>query len=555
MRARGPLGGGPTRAQEPSQPERAVAGPARSIFAMLAVALLALAGIYAGVSFLGDRIPEFAEDAFELDIVRWVLVGIAVFAGAAMLFVDRNRRRAAEALLAELRRGEDLARRGEDLAALTEASRGLNRAQPEVIMEAVARGAAVTVGAVDAVVYALDEDRRVMVPIGWTPNAKTQERSLDDAVGRSALSRQPVLSNDPPPSTVVAPVVVGDDLAGVVMAYASGKRFGDRELRVLASYATDASVAIARARALQQERSVAERLIQIDRDKSDFVAAVTHELKTPLTSLLGYASILRKRVDALPKERRDQFFEIIQRQGERILRLIGELLESSRMESGLAKLRREPIDLHRLVEAVVAGMKPAAKRHTIEVALPETDPGLWGDPSALEHILTNLLDNALKYSPKRTTVRIWTEVSPNELRINVSNEGAGIPPEELPFIFERFRRGDDQEVKRNGVGLGLFIVRSLVEAQGGSVSCTSAPGSGSTFTVTFPRRADRSEEPLQMEEPAASSDPLTITLGSAGRPVAANGSESPDEASVSVPAESIDAQTLRAVAESHKRER
>ncbi|MCA1831337.1 MAG: HAMP domain-containing histidine kinase, partial [Actinobacteria bacterium] len=276
---------------------------------------------------------------------------------------------------------------------------------------------------------------------------------------------------------------------------------------------------------------------EIDRAKNDFVAAITHELKTPLTSLLGYASILRKRVDALPKDRREQFFEIIQRQGERILKLIGDLLDSSRMESGLAKLSRERIDIAGLIKSVVAGMKPAAKKHTVRVDLPSEDPGLYGDPSALEHVLTNLLDNALKYSPKKTTVHVWTEVEPSELRINVSDEGLGIPPEDLPHIFERFRQGDGVERSRNSVGLGLFIVRSLVEAQGGRVSAISTPGRGSTFTIAFPRRAEHRSNGAPENEDAGVP---AITIGA---------TDEPQE-----PTASIDAETLRAVASSRHAE-
>src|SRR5207249_2552036 len=147
--------------------------------------------------------------------------------------------------------------------------------------------------------------------------------------------------------------------------------------------------------------------------------------------------------------------------------------------------RRERIELFDLVNNVVAGMRPAARKHTILIDLPPEDPRLYADPNALEHVLTNLLDNALKYSRERTAVRIWAEIAPSEIRLNVSDEGSGISPDELPHIFERFRQGGGVERSRNSVGLGLFIVRSLVEAQGGHVSATSELGKGSTFTVAF----------------------------------------------------------------------
>src|SRR5687767_4734690 len=185
-------------------------------------------------------------------------------------WIERRRVQAATSLAGESLRSEDLERKAGDAAALTEASRGLNRAAPDHIMEAVAGGAAVTVGAARACMFAHDEDREVMVPIGWTAGAAFDEQSMESPVGRAASQRQPILTNDPQPSNVCAPVIVGGEFAGVILTIAEGKRYGDRELRLLASYATDASVAIARATALQQERKVAERLLEIDRAKSDF---------------------------------------------------------------------------------------------------------------------------------------------------------------------------------------------------------------------------------------------------------------------------------------------
>ncbi len=544
-----------------------------------AVALGAAAALYAGLSLFFSDLPPAVRPAFRPGPVRWVAFAAAAAGAIAVWVLESRRRNVAQSYLSAERLNEDLERRAEDSLALHEASRGLNRASPENIMEAIARGALVTVGAVQAVVYGVDEDRNVLIPLGWTTPgpAPPDEQAFSTPAGSAALQRRPVLSNDPPPSSVTAPVVVGEELIGVITATASGKRFGDRELRVLTSFADDASVAVARASALQRERQVAERLAEIDRAKSDFVAAITHELKTPLTSMLGYASILRKRMDALPRDRREQFFDIIQRQGERILKLIGELLESSRMESGLWKLRREHIDLAAVIGQVVKDMKPAAKRHTIAVEIPVDDPGLYGDPDALEHVVTNLLDNALKYSPKKTKVDIWVDYASDEIRINVRDQGYGIPPEELPHLFERFTQGSTGERTRASVGLGLFLVRSLVEAQGGRVSATSTPGTGSTFTVAFPRRsrdrmavtlpavweltreaaeAVREESQEAAEAVREESETVTPPPEQESEPVVTLGrsSEDDDESPPSDTPEparapdSVDAETLRAIA-------
>ena len=431
-----------------------------------------------------------------------------------------KRRRAATDVLRpdDAGRVVELERVAQDASALADAMRGLNRAAPDDVLGAILVGAAAIVSASRTCFYVHDASRDAMV----AANGACREMPMDHPAGRAYTERLAVLRNEPSPATLAAPVTVGGEIAGVLVATAEGKRYGDRELRLLESFAAEAAVAMERARALQQERLLVERLAEVDRAKSDFVAAVSHELKTPLTSLLGYASILDKRLDALSQDRRREFFGIIQRQGERILKLIGDLLESSRMESGLAKVRREHVDIRALVTDVVAEMTPVAKEHVIDLSLPKRDPGLWADPAALEHVLTNLLDNAIKYSPKGTTVRIAVETKGLEIRLSVADRGRGISAEELPFIFERFRQGDEVDRTHHSVGLGLFIVRSLVEAQGGTVSCVSERGKGSTFTVAFPRRAaDRAPAPKRKR---------------------ANGE----------PEGSVDAQTLRAIAESRE---
>jgi signal transduction histidine kinase len=254
-------------------------------------------------------------------------------------------------------------------------------------------------------------------------------------------------------------------------------------------FAEQAAVAISNAQAYRRERESVERLAELDRLKADFVATITHELKTPLTSLMGYATILRKRATELPEEQREEFFDIMTRQGDRILRLIEELLQSSRLDAGGTKLRREPLDMSAIVKEVGSGLAGMARTHTLTYEVPDRDLGLFGDPAAIEHILTNLLENALKYSDPETEIRLTVEDDDNEVLIKVADHGRGIEPEDLPHIFERFRQANGHGRTRTSVGLGLYIVRSLVNAHGGRVWADSKLGEGTTFTIALPRRA------------------------------------------------------------------
>jgi len=237
---------------------------------------------------------------------------------------------------------------------------------------------------------------------------------------------------------------------------------------------------------LEQERNAAERLEASDRARADVVATITHQLKTPLTSLLGYATILRKRAETIPIEQRDEFIKVIEEQGYRILGLIENLLQSTRVEAGLGRLQRVLVDLSGIVRAVAREMGTGRQR-TIEVDLSPRELGLFADPAAMEHVVTNLLDNALKYSDADTVVRAAVFEGDGEVLLTVADEGMGIDPDELPYVFDRFRQAPNAR-GHSSVGLGLYIVQSLVAAQGGRVWVESEQGKGTTFTVALPVR-------------------------------------------------------------------
>ena len=215
---------------------------------------------------------------------------------------------------------------------------------------------------------------------------------------------------------------------------------------------------------------MAGALHELDRAKSEFVANVSHELRTPLTSLkLSVANLLDGVVGEVDPRQRAAL-ERVQGELERLIRLVNQLLEMARLEAGAVEPRRERIELEELAREVVASLEPLAGEHEVRLAV-EGAGAVRADRSMLQRVLLNLLDNAIKFSPPRGTVRVV--LSPTGFR--VQDQGPGI---ETSFLFEPFRQGHQHGVKNPGVGLGLAIVRKLVELNQGSVRVESGAAAG-----------------------------------------------------------------------------
>jgi two-component system phosphate regulon sensor histidine kinase PhoR len=226
--------------------------------------------------------------------------------------------------------------------------------------------------------------------------------------------------------------------------------------------------------------------------RRDFVANVSHELKTPLAAIRGYAETLRDgALDEPPTARR--FTERILSQCRRLQELLNDLLTLSRLEGLASSLEREPVDLHALIHRAVDLFSPAAreKRIGIEVEVEaEPVPPILGDPDGLERLFLNLLDNAIKYNRPDGKVVIHLARSDGEAVTEVRDSGIGIPPESIPRIFERFYRVDKGRAREEGgTGLGLAIVKHVAQAHGGQVEVESHVGRGSTFRVRLPIEA------------------------------------------------------------------
>jgi nitrogen-specific signal transduction histidine kinase len=227
----------------------------------------------------------------------------------------------------------------------------------------------------------------------------------------------------------------------------------------------------------------------VQQAQTEFVSTVSHELRTPLTSIKGFADTILRAGDRLDVSQQRRYISIIKDQADRLTRLVEDLLAVSRLESKKLQLTIRALDLADSVQRVTLNLSEKARNHKIVDVIPPGLPPVWADADRLEQILTNLIDNAIKYSPTSTTVTVVARDvpgTPEMVEFQVTDQGGGIPQEHLPEIFSKFSRLDNPLTRQTeGTGLGLYITRSLVVALGGQIKVTSEPGS-TTFTVQLP---------------------------------------------------------------------
>ncbi len=235
--------------------------------------------------------------------------------------------------------------------------------------------------------------------------------------------------------------------------------------------------------AIQREANV--RLEQLNRVKSDFVSIVSHEFRTPLTSIQGFSELIRD--DELTREEVGEYADEINKEAQRLGRMINEMLDLDRMESGRVTHRPMPVDLNAVVRGVAATIRGTAVQREIVLALDPALPPLAGDLDRLTQVVTNLMSNAVKYSPGGGRVVLGTRAEGAMAHVWVADRGLGIPPEALEAIFERYARVEGGAARHiQGTGLGLPISRQIVALHGGRVWAESTPGEGSTFHVVLP---------------------------------------------------------------------
>ncbi len=231
------------------------------------------------------------------------------------------------------------------------------------------------------------------------------------------------------------------------------------------------------------------QMTELNRMKDDFVAMVSHELRTPLTSIQGYIKTLLQLSPDLQEEQRRSFLEAADRQSERLRRLIEQLLVVSRLESHVEPLVWQRVSLARVTAHVVDELRPRAHGHTFDLRFPAELPEVETDEAKLHQILSNLVENALKYSPPDTRISVRGEPSLQGVVMTVEDEGGGIPDDAKERVFDRFYQVDSSHTRRQGgTGLGLYICRKMADAIGARIWLARSDAGGSEFCLDVPER-------------------------------------------------------------------
>jgi signal transduction histidine kinase len=288
-------------------------------------------------------------------------------------------------------------------------------------------------------------------------------------------------------SELVAPLLLGARTIGMLtLSRDRVEAFSEDEIELVSLLGRLVATAVQNIRAYEAERRRVEELARLSELRADFVSLVSHELRSPMAAVIGAARTLQDRWRMLTAEQRESFLALIGDETSRLAELVGDVLDTSRIEAGTFSYRFEEVDLGRVideaVEAAVLAQQEVAVVSTVRTNLPP----IRGDRARLRQVLGNLIENAVKYSPEGGEVRVSAAAGNGAVRISVRDSGPGIPRDQQARIFEKFGRADVEGGSKPGTGLGLFIARSIAEAHGGSLEVSSGFEPGATFTLALP---------------------------------------------------------------------
>ncbi|MFL5965809.1 MAG: ATP-binding protein [Gaiellaceae bacterium] len=285
---------------------------------------------------------------------------------------------------------------------------------------------------------------------------------------------------------LLAPLQVGPRTIGMLgVMREEPHAFSDEDVELAALLGRLVATAVQNIRAYDAERKTVDELRRLSALRADFVSLVSHELRSPMAAVIGAARTLQGRWRELSPDQRQSFLALIGDETTRLADLIGDVLDTSRIEAGTFSYSFRDVDVARIVRDVVTSAQVGQDEVRIVADVSAALPPVRGDAERLRQVLDNLVDNAVKYSPGDGEVRVVAHSENGNVRVDVRDRGLGIPPDDQRLIFEKFGRSSAGETKP-GTGLGLFIARSIAEAHGGSIELESAPDRGATFTLLLP---------------------------------------------------------------------
>ena len=280
----------------------------------------------------------------------------------------------------------------------------------------------------------------------------------------------------------------------------AGDVLGRDDLLALSTASELLGSTLANAESYSQQQDLVERMRSVDELKTVFLATASHELRTPVTAIVGFTTLLLKNWEAMQSDSGRALVERTLANGRRLDALIEQLLDFSRLERGLPQTGDEPLDLGAAVEHILAAQPELSATHQL---LTDLSPGciVRGSQSAVERIVTNLVGNAAKYAPAGTRIWVGVDQDGERARLTVDDEGPGVAPEDRDRVFSRFYRGHGEPVtKTRGAGIGLAIVSEYAATMSGVAEVRAAPSGGARFVVTFPTLVS-TPEPVTIGEP------------------------------------------------------
>ena len=285
---------------------------------------------------------------------------------------------------------------------------------------------------------------------------------------------------------IVAPLLAGARVIGLIsVGRSEPNSFAEHEVELVSLLGRLAASAVQNIRAYESERRTVEELRRLSALRADFVSLVSHELRSPMAAVIGAARTLQVRWRELQPDQREAFLALIGDETARLASLVGDVLDTSRIDAGTFSYRFGDVDVGALVQESVATAAITQDEVPVQAEISAGVPLIRGDAQRLRQVLGNLIDNAVKYSPAGSAVQVSVTGLNGNVTVSVRDEGSGIASGDQRLIFEKFGRVSGGNTKP-GTGLGLYIARSIAEAHGGSLAVASAQGRGATFTLTLP---------------------------------------------------------------------